>query len=56
MKKLEKCASGMALHKFSFLCTHFNPLLVSGHVRTAYGAVILNLRYTVFVLRSALSE
>ena len=30
------------------ICIHFTPLLVSGHVRTACGAVIPNIRWSVF--------
>ena len=44
MKSLERYASGMDPHKFSFDIGLFIPLLVSGHGRTAYGAVIPNLR------------
>ena len=43
MKNLEKYASGMAPHKFSFALDSL-PSLVSGHTRTAYGSVIPNIR------------
>ena len=43
MKTFEKYASGM-YPKNILLWIHFTPFLVSGHVRTVYGAVIPNLR------------
>ena len=55
-KHLDKYTSKMSLHNLFLLWTHFAPLLGSGQVSTAYGAVIPNLRYPVFVSRPALSE
>ena len=52
MKNLEKYASGMAPHNFILIYNHFTSLIVSGNVRTAYDAVIQNIRYPVLCLKT----
>ena len=54
MKVLEKYASEMDLYKFYFALESLHSLFY-GHLRTACGTIIPNIRYPVFFSRPALS-